>query len=451
MPIAIKNSLLNQKNTEKNRQQAVSPMHASGFSLGFCICLTMLLFSCAALTARAESLQVLHWWKSASERKAVDFLMEKLDYESVSWRDAVVPSGSGVGASIVLRSRILAGNAPEVAQLNGVLISEWDSLGLLLDVDTVAAFAKWDKLLLPTVLSLVQPHGHFVAAPLGIHRINTLFYNRKLFKQHGLLVPQTWLEFERLALKLQSLGIAALAQSSEPWQVVSLFESLVLAEGGTEFYRDLFVLRKPGAFADMRLTRALQHLRDLKKWMARPLQERTWIEVSRQLVDGDAAMMVMGDWAKAELNLWGQLGEDSFACTAVPETANFHLYDIDTFAMLATPKSARTAQEKLAKLAMSNAVQAEYNQIKGSVPVLRNPDMTKMDSCARASWKLFASGVAAQVPSLAHRMATDEITKDAMIAEIHQYFLDDKVSTIESQRRLATIARTVTSPIVRKK
>jgi glucose/mannose transport system substrate-binding protein len=405
--------------------------------------------------AHAEGLQVLHWWKSASERKAVDVLVSRLADEGISWRDGVIPSGSGVGASIVLRSRILAGDAPEVAQLNGVLISEWDSLGLLLDVDSTGINGKWDKLLFPTVLTLVQPHGHFVAAPLGIHRINTLFFNRKLFAQHGLAVPQTWAEFELVAAKLQRLGIVPLAQSSEPWQVVSLFETLVLAEGGATFYRDLFVKKNAAAFADERLARALQHLRYLKKWMTVPVPERPWTEVTRQFADGGAAMMVMGDWAKAELYAWGQLNEDSLGCTAVPGTANYHLYDIDTLAMLSASKSYRPAQEKLAKVVMSAAVQADYNQLKGSVPVLRNPDMTKMDSCARASWKLFASGAVAQVPSLAHRMATDEVTKDAIIAEVHRYFLDDKISTADTQRRLGIIARTVSntfaSPISRKR
>lgn len=391
--------------------------------------------------AHAEGLQVLHWWKSTSERKAVDVLAAKLATESVAWRDGVIPSGSGVGASIVLRSRILAGDAPEVAQLNGVLLNEWDQLGLLLDIDLIATSANWDKLLFPTVLTLIRPHGHFIAAPLGIHRINTLFFNRSLFTQLGLNPPQTWQEFETIAAKLQKQGVVPLAQSSEPWQVVSLFETLVLAEAGAAYYRELFVKKNADAFGDARLARALEHLRYLKKWMPNPVQERTWTEVTRQFADGNAAMMIMGDWAKAELNAWGLSTDTHFGCLAVPETSNYHLYDIDTLAMLANTKSFRPAQEKLARLVMSDAVQLEYNQLKGSIPVLRNPDISKMDSCNRASWKLFASGPQVQVPSLAHRMAADEVTRDAIIAEVHQYFLNNQLSTAETQRRLARIAR----------
>ncbi|MDE2429133.1 MAG: extracellular solute-binding protein, partial [Burkholderiales bacterium] len=189
--------------------------------------------------------------------------------------------------------------------------------------------------------------------------------------------------------------------------------------------------------------RALKRFRALKKWMAAPVQERSWVDVTHRFADGAAAMMVMGDWAKAELNAWGVATDTGFSCVAVPQTENYHLYDIDTLVMLAGDGSHRAAQEKLAQLVLSPSVQAEYNQIKGSVPVLRNPDMSKMDSWARASWKLFARGPSAQVPSLTHRMATDEISKDAIVAEIRRFFMDEQISVSEAQRRLGAIARSL--------
>jgi glucose/mannose transport system substrate-binding protein len=408
-----------------------------------CLCASLLTpaYATQAEVAPADSLQVLHWWVSAGERRAVDILSTRLKADNIGWQNAVIPNGSGVGAGIVLRSRILAKNAPEVAQLNGIVLTEWAQLDLLMNLDRVAAAGNWNQLLLPAIEDLVQADGHFVAAPLGIHRVNTLFYNRRLFARYGLAPPTTWSEFEHAAIRLQEAGVVPLAQSSEPWQVATLFETLVLSEGGAALYRRLFIEREGGAFADARLGAALAHLRSLKKWMGAPVAERSWDATVRRLADGQAAMMVMGDWAKGELNAWGQVTDEDFGCTAVPGTASFHLYNVDTLAMLAMRAPYRAAQEKLAALVMTPAVQADYNQAKGSVSVLRAPDMSRMDSCARASWKLFSSGGAAQVPSLVHRMAADEIVRDGMVAEIHRFFLDDKVSVADTQRRLATIAR----------
>jgi len=50
---------------------------------------------------------------------------------------------------------------------------------------------------------------------------------------------------------------------------------------------------------------------------------------------------------------------------------------------------------------------------------------------------------AVQVPSLAHRMATDEISKDAIIAEIMRFFSNDSLSVSDTQKRLAAISRTL--------
>lgn len=393
--------------------------------------------------AQADGLQVLHWWKSASERKAVDLIAARLNDEGIAWRDSMIPNGSGVGAGIVLRSRMLAKDAPEVAQVNGIVIRDWARLDLLLDLDAVAAAGKWDKLLQPTVAAAIQSDGHVYAAPLGIHRINTLFYNRKLFAQYKLNPPTTWAEFEHAAAVLQQGGVVPLAQSSEPWQVATLFETLVLSESA-EFYRALFQRREAAAYADPRLVSALTRLRHLKKWMDQPVPERTWDEATRQLADGNAAMLVMGDWAKGELVARGLAVDEGFGCAVVPGTASYHLYNIDTLSMLATREPHRPAQEKLAALIMTPALQNDYNLVKGSIPVLRNPMLTRMDSCARASYKLFSSGPAAQIPSLVHRMATDEIVRDAMVAELHRFFLDDGVTVADAQRRLAAIARTFT-------
>ncbi len=399
--------------------------------------------ACGSAVARDQPLQVLHWWKSASERNAANLIARRVGAHGVGWRDAVVPSGSGGGAGIVLRSRMLANDAPQVAQLNGIVVRDWARLDLLLKLDSVAAAGNWDKLLLPAVAGTIRYDGHVYAAPLGIHRINTLFYNRRLLRDLGLEAPATWAEFERIVPKLQQAGIVPLAQSSEPWQVATLFETMVLAEG-VDLYRSLFHRGDVAAYADPRLGAALRRLRAAKRWMGSPIRERNWTDSVRELAENRAAMMVMGDWAKGELLARGLAVDDGFGCAAAPGTGRYHLYNIDTLSMLDIRPDARAAQEKLAALVLSPSLQADYNRIKGSIPVLRHPVLANMDACSRASWRLFNSGAAARVPSLMHRMAIDETVRDAMVAEVHRFFLNDGVAVDDTQRRLGTIARTFT-------
>jgi len=398
-----------------------------------------LLSSCMA-SASAESLRVLNWWSSTSEHEAVDVIAARLAKENIDWQEVLIPSGSGVGAMIVLKSRVIAGEAPEVAQLNGTIIGDWANLHLLQNLDTVAENGKWDKLLLPAIYSWIRPHGHVVVAPLGIHRVNTLLYNTRIFDRFKLVPPQSWNDFVHIATLLQKAGIPALAQSSEPWQVSTLFESLVLAESGAPFYLDIFVNKDPRAYADVRFVQALQRLRTLKKWMAKPIREQNWTDVTHQFANGDAAMIVMGDWAKGELNAWGLSTDTDFGCSTMPGTGNYHLYDIDTLAMFVSNDHHLMAQQKLAQIAVSPGVQNDYNQIKGSIPVLRNPDFSRMDSCARTSWNIFSRGAEVQVPSFSHRMATDETSRETIINELHRFFMDDEIPVEETQGRFVLIA-----------
>lgn len=409
--------------------------------VGAVACLLCLPCHAAPPPPQTASLQVLHWWTSASERKAANALASRLADENVAWKDAAIPGGAGLGAGKVLRGRVLAGDAPEVTQIIGTSIAEWAEMGLLLEIDGVAATGNWSNVLFPTVYQLVRHRQHVVAAPLGIHRVNTLLYNRKLFARFKLAPPRTWAEFERVAQRFKEAGVPALAQSREAWQVAALFENLVLAEGGPAFHRELFVRQSQQAVADHRLLAALEHLRAMKAWMSHPVEERPWTEVVQQLAKGEAAMLVMGDWAKGELVAGGLAVDEGFGCGAMPGTGKYHLYSVDTLTMFAGDYSHMPAQEKLARLVVTPPVQAEYNAIKGSVPVRRDADPARMDSCARASWTAFSQDAAMLAPSLVHRMATDEASKDAIIAEIHRYFVDDAVTPQEAQRRLGGIFR----------
>jgi len=391
--------------------------------------------------APTAGLQVLHWWTSGSERKAADLLAARLASEGVNWQDAVIPGGAGIGAGKVLKGRVLAGDAPEVTQIIGVSVAEWGEMGLLLELDDVAAADNWSGVLFPTVQTLIQYRKHTLAAPLGIHRVNTLFYNRSLFARLKLAPPASWDEFEAAAQRLLALGVQPLAQSSEPWQVATLFENLVLAESGPAFYRELFVRRSPAAAADARTARALQRLRTIKGWSGAALAERPWTEVVRRFARGEAGMMIMGDWAKAELKEYNMALGAGYGCAGAPGSVQYHLYSVDTLSMFAGDYRHVQAQQKMARLLLSPSLQADFNLLKGGVPVRRDADPGRMDSCARASWTIFGKGAAVQAPSMVHRMALDEASRDAIIAEVHRYFIDDRASVAVAQRRLAALFR----------
>lgn len=409
-----------------------------------------LLFSWTFANCEAQvsdnTLQVLHWWTSSSERKAATTIATRLNEDGIHWRDAGIPGGAGNGASKVLKSRVLAGNAPDVTQIIGVSIREWADLGFLLELNKVAQAQRWQQALFPSIYQLIQHRQHIVAAPLGLHRINTLFYNRRLFQQQRLALPESWQQLHQTALALKQAGIIPLALSSEPWQVATLFENLVLQSADADFHRQLFSRHSAQAALDPRFALALQRLRQIKAWSSAATEERSWTEVTRLFQRQEAAMLIMGDWVKAELKEMGWTLDEEFACIAMPGTAPYHLYSVDTLVMFTNDYARTSAQEKFAKALLNPNLQTEYNTVKGSVSVRKDADPGKMDSCARNSWQSFAQGPSYQTPSLVHRMATEESNRDAIIAVIHRFFIDDKISIQETQKKMAAILRNFSPP-----
>lgn len=384
-----------------------------------------------------QSLNVLHWWTSTSEQRAADELRTHLINAGVLWNDAAIPGGGGMAAIKVLKSRLLMGDPPDVAQLIGSSLADWADRGLVLPLTVVAGRQNWSQALFPTVDALVRYKDEVIAAPLGIHRINTLFYNRRVFEKLKLKPPRTWSEFDAATRVLNAAGIRSLAWSDEAWQVATVFESLLLSEVGPTLYLELITQRKSAAWLDPKVEAALRRLRLLRKRTG----ERSWTSSARDLMSGSAAMMIMGDWVNGELKAWGADPQTDFACVAVPGTSHMHLYSVDTLAMLVNPRHHVALQEKMAETLHSRAVQLAYNRIKGSVPVRKDlsaAQVATMDACARDSWETFAAPDTARVPSLAHRMAADESTKDAVAQTLWRYLTDPRMDVREVQKRLGS-------------
>ncbi|MDR7336150.1 ABC transporter substrate-binding protein [Roseateles asaccharophilus] len=388
----------------------------------------------------AGELNVLHWWTSASERAAANHVAARMAENGLKWVDGAVAGGGGGPAIKVLNERILRRMAPKVAQLNGQSMTEWADMGLLLELDGVAAKRNWSKVMFPQVMAQVTVRGHVVAAPLGIQRINNLYLNKALLKRHGIEPPSDWDGLERAAAKLRAAGVTPVAFSDEPWQVATVFEAMLLSEAGPALYRRMLEQRDLSAFDDPALARTLQRLRNWRN-LANPAGERPWTEVVADFANERAAMLIMGDWARGELGAMGLEGERDFSCRAVPGTAQAHLFSIDTLAMLAGNGGSTADQEKMAELLGSATTQLGYNRIKGSIPVRRDVPVDELDPCAQASFHLFANPATPRVPSLVHRMAFSEVGKNAIIETVHRFALDASQTPAAAQRKLQGLLR----------
>lgn len=383
---------------------------------------------------------VLHWWTSEGEQIAANCLQDHLKASNIQWMDMPIPGGGGMAAVKVLKSRVLMGAPPDAAQLIGTTLVDWADAGLVVPLNGVAAEHRWAQAISKTVQKKITHRGQTIAVPLGVHRINTLYVNKPVFQRFGLQPPTTWAEYEKVSSILRQQRVQPLAWSDQAWQIATVFESVLLSYVGGEGYLRLMEERAFSQWMGGDVREALMRLRWLRSNSSNNPTELTWTSSARLLKENRAAMMIMGDWVSGELQAWGSRPSVDFQCYAVPETAGMHLYSLDTLAMLKSPRQLQTTQEKMAEVLTSVAAQMDYNLAKGSVPVRNDIDPNALGECARDSWLNFQDPKTIRVPSLAHRMVADEVTKDA-VAKVLWRFITLNVDVAEIQTRLAMIMR----------
>ena len=201
----------------------------------------------------------------------------------------------------------------------------------------------------PRVMETLQCDGETYALPVGIHRINTLFFNKALFRAAGYAVdgadgaalPSTLAELHEAAARVteqlpegdpdSELSPSAFAVAGRETWTVSLFfiENVMLSlAGNAERYESYW----RGATCDEALLEsAIDEFSRLSAFFGS--WELNSSEARERVQNGQAVMMVMGDWATAELDprLVGSI--------PFPGTADYFVFSADVFALPALESS----------------------------------------------------------------------------------------------------------------
>lgn len=392
----------------------------------------------------ASQVEVLHWWTSGGEAKAVEVLKSEWTKQGNQWNDFAVQGGGGKSAMTVLKSRALAANPPEAAHLKGYELKEWAGLGFLRDLTPMAEHLGWYSQMPPMVRATLSQNGALMAVPTGIHRVNWLWLNRKTFERNKLTPPTDWAQFVTVSDQLKKRGITPLAIGNEPWQLAVLFETVALGEGGKEFYRKAFLEQDSATLTGPDMVRVLTRFQQLRAYVPQKYAGLKWHQATNLLESGGAAMQVMGDWVKGELSAGNYRPGEDIACLPSPGSAGLFSYNLDSIAMFKQRDPAQLqAQGDLAQLLMTPQFQEEFNRVKGSIPALTNPDMSKFDRCAVRSYQdfLLAEKQDNLLPSMAEGMATPTNMRQAILDVLSNFFNDPKANPEQTALHLERAMR----------
>ncbi|KAF0812940.1 putative sugar-binding periplasmic protein [Andreprevotia sp. IGB-42] len=389
---------------------------------------------------KLADIEVLHWWLSSSEAKAVFELKKRLNDQGHHWMDAGAGSGDPMTS---LKSRVMAGNPPTAAAIGGVKIQNWAKEGVCADLTDLAREQRWSSLLPEVFDKMIQANGKYVAVPLGVARTNMLWVNAQLVNRIGGKQPNTWDEFFALAERFRQAGIPMLAHSEQSWIVATTFEAITVSMGA-DFYRAAFSKLDQSVLTGATMIRALELLKKLKPYSSVDTVGRDWNLATADVINGRAAMQLMGDWAKAEFVQAGKSQGTDYYCWPAPTQAGDFSFAADTLTMfkLSDPKMI-DAQRDFVTLLMSQDGQEAFNLYKGNIPARTDTPMGRYDAYAKQSAQDFTRAASKNVlvPSWAHNMAVQEETRVGFFDVIGQYWGNDHMSAADAARKLADVAR----------
>lgn len=406
--------------------------------------MAMALGGTLAAGAQAGEVEVLHWWTSGGEARAISVLKEMVEDEGHTWVDFAVAGGGGENAYTVLRSRAVSGNPPAAAQIKGLEIQEWGDLGFLASLDDVAEANNWDAQLPSVVADYMKHDGEYVATPVNVHRVNWMWANPAVFDEAGVEIPTSIDELWQAAEALEAAGVTPIAHGGQAWQDATTFESFVLAVGGPEFFSDVFVDHDQSALQSDTMIEALEQFKRVSNYIDEGAPGRDWNVATGMVIRGEAAMQFMGDWAKGEFTAAGLEPGSDFVCAPFPGTADSFTFNIDSLAMFKQPNADSTeAQMAMAELVLSDEFQETFNLNKGSIPVRTDMDMSPFDSCAVEAMNTFkrTADEGGLVPSMAHGMSTSSSVQGAIYDTVTEYFNSSSMTAEQAATQMARAIR----------
>ena len=317
--------------------------------------------------AAASTIEVTSWWQKGG---AIDPMGGLTSVHRQRFPgDLVIQSGAGLSGlkRRALRARMLRNTPPDAFEANaGGDLLQWvlfngvdDAESKLLPLDDLLdGVATWRRVVPPAVLEQVSYRGKIYGVPVNVYRVNTVFYNARIFRRFGLVEPTSLDDLAAMAEKLRGSGIPLVAMGSrDPWTLALLtFECLLVAREGPAFYADYFHGRV--AADDVRLQRTLQTALDWQSFFNDDHARLSWSDAVDMVAEGRAAMTVMGDWANSEFDSRGLRPGVDFGEVPFPGTTETFVFTADSYGLPAAAKNVAGAHRLLATMGTAEAQRA---------------------------------------------------------------------------------------------
>ncbi len=386
-------------------------------------------------------LTAISQWSAGSDGAAISALGKVFEEHGGIWQHNPVP-GFTTEMMNKLRAQILAGDPPAISQLKGPEIAAWSKIAPTVNITSWVEAAGYANKVPTELAKSCQPSGDWIALPLQVYRINTLFLSaRGMDRARISRPPATWAEFNEVAEKMQAAGMTPVANGGIRWDDGMKFE-IALAGISPEIYRRAIMELDSGALNSKEVLAAFAQLRKIASWMNPNIAAQSWGVNLPAFVQGDMGMVLMGGWAQGNL-LRAGAPETAFTSGPAPQESGPPCFDLNADCFIFWRQQAadlQAGQKLFAEVVMQPSTQEMYSKITGSIPARVDVDLSASgftDGQRNAAQNLRnAIGQGRVVLSLAHNMAQPNGITAAMIDVLTEYVHDSAIPAAEGQKRL---------------
>jgi glucose/mannose transport system substrate-binding protein len=401
--------------------------------------------ACALATTAAlaePKTNLLSQWSEGSDAAAIAKLGEMFTAAGGKWEQTSI-AGHTANTLAKLRADVVAGNAPPAVQLKGPEIAEWNATGKTANLDELATAEGWDKVVAPELLPVMKPTGHWVAAPMNIHRINWIWGSTKAMEQAGIkTLPKTWSEFNADCDKAVAAHLICIAHFSQDWTDATTFEVVVYGQN-IDLFRKAFVEGDTNAMRSPDMIKALEQFRLMvSKYMDPGIAGRDYDTATSMIAKGQAAFMIMGDWQIGIFTAAGLKEGADYQCAQAPTDwgkPGFILNSDSVVFFKQSDPDYVEGQKLLAHLIMSPKFQTVFNQAKGSIPARLDIDLKDFNPCQQMSQKDLQASIAdgTLVRSMAHNMTILQKYRGAILDTVTSFVNNPKMTPEEAANAMA--------------
>jgi glucose/mannose transport system substrate-binding protein len=388
-----------------------------------------------AVSAAAKEIELLRPAGMEASLPALEVVRQALQAKSFTLTEtAVKETGDDAMATAIANDKA----PPAAAILNGQELQALGAQRKLGDITAAALAGRWAEFVLLPIQPYLLSHERWVAAPLDVMPMSGLWVNASLMDKIGGVEPNDLDGLFALLDRARLADVVPLVINEDPRDLASLFDVVLVATGGADLYKKVFIDLNEGAIRSNGVKDAFENLARLRAYVATPGQHLGAKQAVGKVGSGEALAYAGSGATRLLFAASGKSPDKDYQCLRFPSPSGAVVYQPDVIAMLKTGPDDWAAQSALAEIVMDPEVQVAASLAKGSVPARGGVNLSKFDACgAKDAAEVLQAAVSGHLmPSTAYGYTQRASATAAYIQAVAKFYRGDIKSADEAAEAL---------------